>query len=106
MSETFREQVRRRLSGFSREDTCFFAWLCAVRALPFLGVKNRFDYWIHRNGDKRQTHLSAVLRAIDISADAADTYAARAARAARAAAYDAEPNTERPEPRPIIFPVK
>jgi len=67
MAENFREQIEKRLSAFSHEDIRLFAWLCAVRALPFLGAAKSFDYWKNtENGDKRQTHLFTVLKALDI----------------------------------------
>jgi len=91
MGEDFREQIEKRLSGFSREDVCFFAWLCAVRALPFLALRGNFDHWKHtKNGDQRQKHLFAVLKAIDAVARAtrADSYSADDAHyAANDAAY-------------------
>jgi GTPase SAR1 family protein len=88
MSETFREQVKQRLSGFSRKDVCYFAWLCAVRALPFLSVTGCFDYWTRKDSDKRQNFLWDVLRAIDISTGVAARTAANASiYAAEAAIY-------------------
>ena len=68
MFETFQEEIISRLSGFTHKDICFFAWLCAVRALPFLGVRGSFDYWKRSNKDDRQKNLFAVLRAIDFAA--------------------------------------
>lgn len=65
MDETFGDQVKRSLSGLSRKDVSFFAWLCAVRALPFLSVNGTFDHWKHKDRDKRQDYLLDVLRAID-----------------------------------------
>ncbi|MCL2642123.1 MAG: ADP-ribosylation factor-like protein [Candidatus Bathyarchaeota archaeon] len=65
MVETFREQVQKRLFGLSRKDVCFFAWLCAVRALPFLGVRKNFKHWKSEAIDKRQIHLLAIFNAID-----------------------------------------
>ncbi|MCL2476588.1 COR domain-containing protein [Candidatus Bathycorpusculum sp.] len=92
MGKDFREQIQESLSDFSREDACFFAWLCAVRALPFLALKGNFDYWKHSyKRNQRQKHLFAVLNALDVTyaaaraANAATTYADAAYYAARAA---------------------
>ena len=89
MGKSFREQVQESLSDFSRMDVCFFAWLCAVRALPFLASRGNFDYWKQiKEGDQRQRHLFAVLHALDVTYGAvyAD-YADAAARAADNAAF-------------------
>ena len=71
-----------------------FAWLCAVRALPFLSAKRNFDYW---KEETKQEHLFAVFNAVDIAsaadgagahaAHSAYTYAAYAAYATAAAGY-------------------
>ena len=95
-------QVRKNLAGFSRENTCYFAWLCAVRALPFMNATGNFDYWKHtQDENKRQRHLLSVLKAIDVAffathaddnvtANAANARTAfYASRAAADAAYDA-----------------
>jgi len=84
MGKNFREQIREKLEDLKREDIVFFAWLCAVRALPFLGASGNFGYWQKTGkGDKRKEYLLYTLRAVD--AAAADTgaayYAADAARA-------------------------
>ncbi|MDR0459965.1 MAG: hypothetical protein LBH62_00775 [Nitrososphaerota archaeon] len=74
MNASFKDQVKRKLFDISQKDTRFFAWLCAVRALPFLGAKGNFDYWIQsKNGDKRQKHLLSVLKAADAAAYTAYT---------------------------------
>ncbi|MDR3085943.1 MAG: hypothetical protein LBU47_06480 [Christensenellaceae bacterium] len=110
-TKTFEEIVKERILGFSREQLTQFAWLCAVRALPFLGRSataqehKPFWYW----EENHQIHLYSVLWAIDASrpvviaaidffnahatasdasddaSDAAD--ASSASRAASAAAY-------------------
>ena len=106
--KTFREQIAEQLSGLAHEDVCFFAWLCAVRALPLLGAKGNLDYWNNASdGDMRQKHLSSILKALDVAAaDAASwtmtanndnysfassyiaaTYVAAAANAAAAASF-------------------
>jgi GTPase SAR1 family protein len=85
--------IKNRLKKLSSEQKAKFTWLCAIRALPFLGAKSNFSYWEEEN---KQIMLLSVFRAIDISAyalyaaDAADAaYAAYAAKAAADAAADA-----------------
>ena len=84
----FRDQIEEQLQPLSREQICFFAWLCGLRALPFLSEKRGFSYWPEA---ARQKHLHSVFYALDIGAawgggiyitDAA--YAAADANAARA----------------------
>ena len=87
MRKGWSEEVRYRLEGLPRKDVVRFAWLCAVRALPFLGENGHFNYWIET---RRQTYLLSVLRAIDVSLinttrAAADNVAAAAANATNAA---------------------
>jgi len=87
MDNDFRERIYEKLSDLSYEDIRLFAWICAVRALPFLGAKGNLKYWKNtKSGDKRQKHLLSVFRALDC------VYAANTAAsvyAAAAAAYDA-----------------
>jgi GTPase SAR1 family protein len=92
----FEKQIEQELSGLPRKDICLFAWLCAVRALPFLGSDGHFGYWIQSNKDHRQTHLLAVLNALDFAPvrtdaydDAYDVYDIYAATDAYDAANDA-----------------
>ena len=54
--------VEKRLQGLSRNDTVLFAWLCAVRCLPFLEWKGTFNYWPK---DERQKFLLSTLMALD-----------------------------------------
>jgi len=85
MTKDFQNEVKDALSSFLYKDVCFFAWLCAVRALPFLAVRRDFDYWKHtKNGDQRQKHLFAILHALDNATyyAADDSYSASAASAA------------------------
>jgi GTPase SAR1 family protein len=77
--------IKNRLKKLSSEQKAKFAWLCAIRALPFLGAKSNFGYW---KEEKKQMMLLSIFRAIDISAYA--LYAANAAEyAAEYAAIDA-----------------
>ena len=85
--ETFKEQIENELQKMSREKILFFAWLCAVRALPFIGARGHFAYL--STADK-QKHLYALFRVLDLNYAAAATRAeVAAARAvANAAPYD------------------
>ncbi|MDR1379900.1 MAG: hypothetical protein LBJ47_00285, partial [Tannerella sp.] len=99
----FRSVVKRELIKLSREEIVYFAWLCAMRALPFLGKYGHFGFWEEKD---KQKHLYSVFYALDISnvvgggvdayayayaaANAANaTYAAAAANAATYAANTA-----------------
>ena len=73
---TFREKVEKELEGLNRQQQLAFAWRCAVRALPFLGVEGHFSFW---KTEDRQQHLYSVLYALDIACAAHTTFAARAA---------------------------
>ncbi|MCL2476529.1 COR domain-containing protein [Candidatus Bathycorpusculum sp.] len=71
MDKEFLDKIQESLSGFALKDVCFFAWLCAVRALPFLAIRGNFDYWKHTNrGDQRQKYLFTILKSLDIVANA------------------------------------
>jgi hypothetical protein len=76
------------LKKLSSKQKAKFAWLCAIRALTFLGTKSNFIYWKEKN---KQRMLLSIFRAIDISAYAlystdVPTYAVAADAAANAAA--------------------
>jgi GTPase SAR1 family protein len=73
--------IKNRLKKLSSEQKAKFTWLCAIRALPFLGAKSNFSYWKEKN---KQMMLLSIFRAIDISAYA--LYAADAAADATDAA--------------------
>ena len=98
MGKSFQEQVEESLSGFSRENVCFFAWLCAVRALPFLAVSGNFNYWkSSEHEDQRQKHLFAILHALDNAAHyATDSSFSPSARHASALASDVASATRTP----------
>ncbi len=67
--ESFRGQIAAQLQELSDEDVRFFAWLCAVRVLPFLGSEGNFDFWESEVTDKvKQKHLYSVLKALDTAA--------------------------------------
>ncbi|MDR0982582.1 MAG: hypothetical protein LBM07_04995 [Culturomica sp.] len=90
----FRKRIKKELQKMNRKQQIFFAWLSAVRALPFLSKRGGFYYWIKED---RQRHLYAVFRVLDVnqyylekSITAAAAYAAADAAAAAAdAAADA-----------------
>ena len=61
----FKVQIEKELRKISKkEDIVFFAWLCAVRALPFIGADGNFNYW---KEEVRKKHLYAIFRALDLS---------------------------------------
>ncbi|MCL2330352.1 MAG: hypothetical protein FWC56_03520, partial [Phycisphaerae bacterium] len=67
--ETFEREIKKGLQNLDRWQRVRFAWLCGVRALPFLGAKGHFEYWnSKKKGDLRQKHLLAVFRALDVAA--------------------------------------
>jgi len=86
-SETFREQIEAELQKMNREQKILFAWLCAVRALPFLGRRGNFYYW---KKEDWQRHLYAIFRALDVCQYYLKiSYNAAYANTAYDAAYDA-----------------
>jgi small GTP-binding protein len=62
----FKNNISYRLEKLSPEQRGKFSWLCAVRALPFLGEKRNFDYW---EEESKQKLLFLIFRCIDTSAD-------------------------------------
>jgi len=98
----FKELIEIELQKMSKEQVVFFAWLSAVRVLPFIGAKGNFDFW--KKGERKK-HLYAIFCALDANLylqivarseaaaaaadDAAATTAARAAAAAARVAYTA-----------------
>lgn len=61
--DSFREKIAVCLEGMSGDDVCYFAWLCAVRALPFLGSKGSFEFW--QDYKQQQIYLFALFRTLD-----------------------------------------
>ena len=82
-TDAFRDEVKRRIKDFSYEETIYFAWLCAVRVLPFLSAERKFKYWEEQD---RQKHLFSIFRAIDTAAIADDADVAAIADVAADAA--------------------
>ncbi|MCL2323819.1 MAG: ADP-ribosylation factor-like protein [Oscillospiraceae bacterium] len=62
--EAFKEQIEKELKKMKREQIVFFAWLCAVRALPFIGVRGNFDFWKEKD---RKKNLLALFWALDVT---------------------------------------
>jgi len=63
-SAAFQKTVETRLTRLAIAQKGCFAWLCAVRALPFLSVKRGFAYW---GEAEKQRHLQTVFDALDTS---------------------------------------
>ena len=97
----FEIHIKQELKAMNREQAVFFAWLCAVRAIPFLGTKGNFNFWDEKD---RMKHLYAIFFSLDLirynqfsldfiirpdaaSASLAAADAARAAATARTAYY-------------------
>lgn len=62
--EICEEQIRKNLQNMSSEKVVFFAWLCAVRALPVIGNRGNFDYW---KKEDRNKYLYAIFQTLDVS---------------------------------------
>ena len=60
----FKEQVKIGLKNMDKEQTVFFAWLCAVRALPFIGNGRNCNYWVNTEHIK---HLYSIFNALDFN---------------------------------------
>lgn len=60
---SFRETVKNGLENMKREDIIFFAWLCAVRALPCVILNSNIINW---NEKDRQKYLYSVFHALDV----------------------------------------
>ena len=60
--DNFEKKVERELQSMSSEQVVFFAWLCALRALPYIGAKGNFNCWKKK---ERQKHLYALFRDLD-----------------------------------------
>ncbi|MCL2571785.1 MAG: ADP-ribosylation factor-like protein [Defluviitaleaceae bacterium] len=58
----FRDEIEDRLNVLPKKQVIHFAWLCSVRALPFLCINKNFDFW----GDKAQIHLFSIFYVHDI----------------------------------------
>ena len=63
MNRNFKTRIKTELQDFTAKQMQFFAWLCAVRALPFLGIKRRFSFW---KRSERQEHLFSLFWTLDV----------------------------------------
>lgn len=88
--EVFREEVEKRLIELPLKARFYFAWLCAVRALPFISINQKFNCW--RNNEI-QTHLQSIFYAIDITANGTSYSRANASAAAASATAAATTNS-------------
>lgn len=61
-SKAFESKILKELKNLSRDQVVHFAWLCAVRATPFLGTSGNFDFW----DDDKQKYLYAMFHALDV----------------------------------------
>jgi len=59
--KTFSQRVEEELQPMNREQIVFFAWLCAVRALPLTGNAGNFNYWGKKDRKKRLYFLFGAL---------------------------------------------
>ncbi len=62
--QIFEKTIKIELKNLTKEQTIHFAWLCGVRALPFLGCNRNFDYL---TGTVRQRHLYSIFYALDFN---------------------------------------
>lgn len=69
--EEFRKKIESKLQELPREHRVYFAWVAAVRALPFLGIRGNFSFWTE---ERRQHFLFSLLNALDHAAAAADSF--------------------------------
>lgn len=87
----FRNEVEKNIKKMCNIKTqSYFAWLCAVRALPFLSTRRNFNYM---EESKIESHLQAVFDALDFTvavthsvAAASSAYATHATTHASSAA--------------------
>lgn len=62
--ETFRYEVEKELRNMNRKQFVFFAWLCGLRTLPFIGAKGSFNYL---EGENWKGYLYVLFRALDVA---------------------------------------
>jgi GTPase SAR1 family protein len=63
-NNAFLELVQAKMKNFTRSQRIVFQWLCAVRALPFLGEKKLFSFWDKEDIDR---YLLSVFTALDVA---------------------------------------
>ncbi|MCL2054265.1 MAG: ADP-ribosylation factor-like protein [Oscillospiraceae bacterium] len=70
----FEKQISNGIENLHYDKQIFFEWLCAVRALPFLGARGHFSFW---KKHLKQRYIYSVLNALDtyLQADYGNDYA-------------------------------
>jgi hypothetical protein len=63
LEKTFEEQIKENLQSLNHEQIVFFVWLCAVRALPLMGIDRSLYHW---KEEYRQKHTYDIFNALDI----------------------------------------
>ncbi|NVO09097.1 MAG: 50S ribosome-binding GTPase [Bacteroidales bacterium] len=77
-TETFRDKVEKELEVLNREQVAYFAWVCAIRALPYLGKHGHFEFWEKKD---KQKHFNTVFYVLDLNIAYSDSIASDAASA-------------------------
>jgi len=62
----FKNEVKKGIYGFTNKQLVDFAYLCAIRALPFLSAKRKFAIWQGQEASKR-SKLRYIFNAIDFN---------------------------------------
>jgi len=76
-NNTSHKSIQRKLKELSNAEASFFAWTCALRVLPFLGIGDDFCYW---KKDEIQTMLKKTLECVDYAGVVACTIQGNAMR--------------------------
>lgn len=84
-TENFKEKIRKEIEHFTPKQAVLFAWLCAIRALPFIGSSGKLNF---KHEPKQSKHLYNILYALDITATCVVTTALNTTTAA-VTAHDA-----------------
>lgn len=63
--KNFQSEIVQGINTLNQDQKVRFAWICAVRALPFLCGNGHFNFW---KENERQKHLYAVFFALDVNA--------------------------------------
>ncbi|HPG41852.1 MAG TPA: COR domain-containing protein [bacterium] len=88
---TFIDKIRKELKYLNSKQIVYFAWLCAVYSLPFLGSHGHFNFW---NRNSRQKYLFFIFYALDISAFSTFTYKKKFVNHASEACDSVEADTD------------
>jgi GTPase SAR1 family protein len=64
-NEIFKNEIEKELVVLTVTQILRFAWIVAVRALPFIGYKGSFNFW---KASERKKHLYALFHALDVNA--------------------------------------